>query len=69
MASAPTTGHVIKLARANGYGFIRASAGGEELFFHRSSCHDYEGLKEGDLVTYVPGVGPKGPRAENVSAA
>ena len=38
------------------------------MFFHLTSLENvrYEELQEGQKVTYNEGVGPKGPRAENV---
>jgi len=51
-----------------GFGFVAAS-NGQEYFFHQSSCASFDTLREGQTVTFEPGQGPKGPRAENVRAA
>jgi cold shock CspA family protein len=61
-----TNGQVIKVLRDKGIGFLRAD-GGKEYFMHRSEVVDYDGLKEGDKVTFEPDdKAPKGPRAGNV---
>lgn len=54
--------------KRKGFGFIQPSGGGEQVFFHKSACLGcrFDDLVEGDKVTYEPGNGPKGPRAENV---
>lgn len=51
-----------------GFGFIQPAGGGEQLFFHKSAVQgaDFDDCNEGDAVTYEPGMGAKGPRAENV---
>ena len=48
------------------YGFILGEQG--ELFFHESALQGttFEELREGQQVEYEEGIGPKGPRAENV---
>ncbi len=60
----------IKRLTDKGFGFI-ANASGKDLFFHMSSLEGcrFEELREGQKVTYNEGVGPKGPRAENVRLA
>ena len=60
-------GRIKKLVSDRGFGFIDGERG--ELFFHRSEVKDtpFEGLREGQVVEYTEGRGPKGPRAENVS--
>ncbi len=59
-------GTIKKLISDKGFGFIKGEQG--ELFFHRSAVEEgtFEGLQEGQAVTYEEGQGPKGPRAENV---
>ena len=54
--------------KRKGFGFIQPAGGGEQLFFHRSAVQgaDFDDCNEGDPVTYEPGMGAKGPRAENV---
>lgn len=51
-----------------GFGFIQPAEGGEQLFFHRSAVRNghFDDCNEGDPVTYTPGMGEKGPRAEDV---
>ncbi len=62
-------GTIKKLISDKGFGFIKGEQG--ELFFHRSAVEEgtFEGLQEGQAVTYEEGQGPKGPRAENVRPA
>ena len=60
----------IKRLTDRGFGFIDVG-GGDDLFFHMSSLDGiaFEQLREGQVVTYDVGQGPKGPRAENVRPA
>ena len=60
----------IKRLTDKGFGFI-ANGSGKDLFFHMSAVEGvrFEELREGQKVTYNEGVGPKGPRAENVRVA
>jgi len=62
-----TTNGTIKRLTDKGFGFIAANDG-TEYFFHQSACRDtrFDELREGQAVTFEPGQGPKGPRAENV---
>jgi cold shock protein len=57
----------IKRLTDKGFGFI-ANEKGKDLFFHMSAVEGcrFEELREGQAVTFNEGVGPKGPRAENV---
>lgn len=58
-----------KVTRARkAFGFIQPATGGEQLFFHKSAVQNcaWDDCNEGDPVTYEPGMGEKGPRAENV---
>ncbi|HEX4455963.1 MAG TPA: cold shock domain-containing protein [Kofleriaceae bacterium] len=57
----------IKRLTDKGFGFI-ANSSGKDLFFHTSALEGvrFEDLREGQAVSYNEGVGPKGPRAENV---
>ena len=66
---ATTTG-TIKRITDKGFGFI-ATAEGTEYFFHQSACtaKPFNSMREGDRVTFTVGLGPKGPRAENVVPA
>lgn len=51
-----------------GFGFIQPAGGGKELFFHKSAVKNcsFDDVNEGDAVTFEPGMGEKGPRAEDV---
>ena len=53
-----------------GFGFIE-TGGDQDMFFDSSSLElvEYEELQEGQRVSYTEGLGPKGPRAENVKLA
>ncbi len=57
----------IKKKTDKGFGFITTETG-KDMFFHSSNVEapGYEALREGQKVSYTEGVGPKGPRAENV---
>lgn len=59
-------GTIKKLAE-RGFGFID-TGDGKDMFFHMSNVEGsrFEDLQEGQRVSYTPGEGPKGPRAENV---
>jgi cold shock protein len=59
----------IKKKTDKGFGFIN-TGDGKDLFFHSTNVEGsgYEGLREGQKVSYTEGRGPKGPRAENVKA-
>ena len=65
---ATTNGTVKRLVFEKGFGFI-ADGAGHEYFFHQSSCSTFDSLREGQQVTFEPGQGPKGPRAERVQPA
>jgi cold shock CspA family protein len=61
-------GIVRRILRAESYAFILATDG-KQYFAHHTACSDrtaFEGLREGDTVTFAPETGPKGPRAERV---
>ena len=58
-------GTVKRLVSDKGIGFVAADDG-NEYFFHQSGCQEFDSLREGQAVTFQPGQGPKGPRAENV---
>ena len=57
----------IKRLTEKGFGFIETGTD-KDMFFHSSNLEGvrYEDLREGQRVSYNPGQGPKGPRAENV---
>ena len=63
------TGTIKKLVADKGFGFI--SSEGSELFFHSSAVEEttFDELREGQEVSFEPGEGPKGPRAEHVKPA
>ena len=51
-----------------GFGFIKPSNGGADLFVHFSAIQSngLKTLQEGQAVSYVAGQGKKGPQAEEV---
>ena len=57
----------IKRIMDKGFGFIETD-GGQDLFFHSSVVEQgrFDDLREGQLVEYTEGRGPKGPCAERV---
>ena len=63
-------GRVKRLVSDRGFGFIEDDRG-NDLFFHHSSLQGatIEQLREGQVVEYEVGRGPKGPRAESVRVA
>ena len=65
---APMTGTIKRLMRDK----VRliAAGGDADYFFHRCACTGmrFDELREGQTVTFEVGLGPKGPRAENVKA-
>jgi CspA family cold shock protein len=63
-----TTTGTIKRLTDKGFGFIAANDG-VEYFFHQSACVNapFDGLREGQTVSFTIGQGAKGPRAENVT--
>ena len=59
----------IKKKMEKGFGFIAAD-NGSEVFFHLSACNgNFDGLQEGQAVTFDIEQSPKGPRAANVMPA
>jgi CspA family cold shock protein len=69
--STPTTtitGTIRKLVRDKGFGFV-SGADGTDYFFYRDAVEGFDTLAEGTAVVFVPGEGPKGPRAQSVSVA
>ena len=59
-------GSIKKVIAEKGFGFIKTDRG--ELFFHSSALQGItiEALREGQVVDYTEGRGPKGPRAESI---
>ena len=60
-------GHVVRLFREKGYGFIR-SVDGREIYFHKNAVahEDFERLELGTGVRYFPSEGEQGPQASTV---
>lgn len=58
----------IKRLTDKGFGFIDTGTN-QDMFFHSSNVEgvSFDELREGQQVTYNEGMGPKGPRAENVT--
>jgi CspA family cold shock protein len=62
------TGTVARVILDKGFGFVKA-ASGKEFFFHRTAVDNFDGLREGQAVTFEEGMGAKGPRAEHLELA
>jgi len=63
------TGTIKRIVNDKGFGFV-TDADGNEYFFHQSACAGQFGqLREGQVVVFDAGQGPKGPRGENVRPA
>ena len=62
-------GKVKRLVSDRGFGFIEGDR--DDLFFHHSALQGVtiEELREGQVVDYEVGRGPKGPCAESVRVA
>lgn len=54
-----------------GFGFITPEAGGKDLFAHYSEIvgSGHRSLEENQRVSYVAGVGQKGPQAKAIEIA
>lgn len=63
----PPMGHIVKLNRSEGYGFIQA-ADGHSVYFHEHAVSggDFESLCEGQEVHFQEILGDAGPRATQV---
>ena len=59
-------GKIKRLVSDRGFGFVEGERG--DLFFHHSDVEGvtFEELREGQMVQYEVGRGPKGPRANSV---
>lgn len=64
-------GTIKTLIADKGFGFITLDEGGSEYFFHQSGCTGvrFDELQRGARVSFLAGIGPKGPRAEQVERA
>lgn len=63
-----SNGEVISYSAVKGFGFIKASDGGDNIFFHHSELQLEEGsgLKKSHRVSFSLVLGPRGPRAVDV---
>lgn len=63
----PSVGHVIRLFKDDGYGFLEA-ADGREIYFHRNAVLNgaFGRLAVGDEVRFAEGEGEQGPQASTV---
>lgn len=59
-------GSIKKIVVDKGFGFIESEP--DDMFFHHSVVEgvSFEDLKEGQVVEFEAGEGPKGPRAVSV---
>jgi CspA family cold shock protein len=67
--TATLAGTVKSVHSGKGFGFIEGPDG-QQYFFHRSAVIGggrFDEILAGDRVTFAPGEGEKGPRAERVS--
>ena len=64
------TGIVKWFNDSKGFGFITPDAGGNDLFAHFSEVqgNGFKSLQEGQKVSFVSGVGQKGPVATKIAA-
>lgn len=63
------TGVVKWFNSEKGFGFIMPESGGKDLFAHFSEIQGgsgYKTLEENQRVSYVAGMGPKGPQATKI---
>ena len=62
-------GKIKRLVSDRGFGFVEGERG--DIFFHHSDVVgvSFDDLREGQVLEYEVGSGPKGPRAANVRLA
>jgi CspA family cold shock protein len=62
------TGTVKWFNDAKGFGFITSDVSGKDLFAHFSEvkAEGFKSLAEGQKVSFVAGMGQKGPQATNI---
>lgn len=62
-------GRIVRLFAAEGYGFIE-STDGTDFYFHRYNVvhPDFDTLRVGEVVTFLPEAGGEGPQANRISA-
>jgi cold shock CspA family protein len=58
------TGHVKRLIRDRGFGFIQEAGASEDTFFHSSAvpAGSFDDLTEGQAVEFDKGADPRDPR-------
>ena len=56
-------GEIIRIKEGDGFGFIRSDGGGPEYFVHITAMLDRKAWREGQRVTFVPGLSPGGRKA------
>lgn len=62
-------GHIKRMKKQRGFGFIRSSESTTEYFFHADDClnKDFQEMNEGDKVSFIANdSNARGPRAQNV---
>ncbi|OHA18557.1 MAG: cold-shock protein [Candidatus Taylorbacteria bacterium RIFCSPHIGHO2_01_FULL_46_22b] len=64
-------GTIARIIADKGFGFIKRTSGGKDLFFHSNELQNVkiEELREGDKVTFEVADSPKGPNAVKVNKA
>ena len=58
------TGHIKRLAKDRGFGFIRPEGEADDLFFHTSAVQGaiFDSLQEGQTVEFEKGADDRDPR-------
>lgn len=65
------TGTLVRIVYERGFGFIKPSGDGEDIFFHISEVRPSPGfsfhlLRVGQMVNFEVGDSDRGPRAEHI---